>query len=138
MTCTAFGQEQEDGLLALDTELTREERHRIAEEERLARLAREEEERQQMLADMQEELNKLNDLAELLAADYNLQLQRHRQVEADVEEETTRTEERIQEYKLKRKTLALLANRDENVAQLRRVSAEKSKDLLDLATEWEV
>jgi hypothetical protein len=54
-----------------------------------------------------------------------------------VEEETTRTEERIHEYKLKKKTLALLANRDENVEQLRRVSADKSKDLLDLATEWE-
>ncbi len=82
-------------------------------------------------------LNKLNDLAEFLAAEFNLQLQRHRQVEADVEEETTRTEEKIQEYKVKKKTLALLANRDENVEQLRRVSAEKSKDLLDLATEWE-
>ena len=90
-----------------------------------------------MLADMQEELNKLNDLAESLAGDYNLQLLRHRQVEADVEEETVRTEERIQEYKLKKKTLALLANRDENVAQLRSVSAETAKRLLELGTEWE-
>ena len=133
----AFGQDQDDGLVALDSELSREERQRIAEEERLARLAREEEERQQMLADMQEELNKLNDLAESLAGDYNLQLLRHRQVEADVEEETVRTEERIQEYKLKKKTLALLANRDENVAQLRSVSAETAKRLLELGTEWE-
>jgi len=98
---------------------------------------REEEERLQMLADMQEELNNLNDLAESLGADFNLKVQSQRQIEADIEEETSGTEQLIQVYKLKKKTLSLLANRDENVEQLRSVSAETAKRLLELASEWE-
>jgi hypothetical protein len=64
----AFGQDKDDGLTALDSELSREERLKIAENERQERLRREDEERQQMLADMQEELNELSNLGESLAA----------------------------------------------------------------------
>ena len=64
----AFGQDKDDGLTALDSELSREERLKIAENERQERLRREDEERQQMLADMQEELTELSNLGESLAA----------------------------------------------------------------------
>jgi len=36
----------------------------------------------------QEELNKLNDLAQVLGSDFNLQVQSQRQVDADIEEST--------------------------------------------------
>ena len=39
-------------------------------------------------------------------------------MEGDIEEETDKTEHLIHAYKLKKKTLSLLANRDENVARL--------------------
>jgi hypothetical protein len=132
-----FGQDKEDALLALDSEMNREERMRAAEQERQERLAREEAERQEILTSMQAELNTMLDLAEALGGEFNLKVLGLRQVEADIAEETDKTEELIQVFKRKKKTLSLLANRDDNIVQLRAVSAETAKRLLELASEWE-
>ena len=133
----AFGQDKDDGLMALDAELSREERQKLAEEERMARLQREEEERERMVADMEQELNALQVLAQQLGDDFNLKVLSLRQVESDIDAATNQTEELIQAYKRKKKTLSLLANREENAAQLRAVSAETARRLLELASEWE-
>uniref|UniRef100_A0A7S4P748 Coiled-coil domain-containing protein 22 homolog n=1 Tax=Guillardia theta TaxID=55529 RepID=A0A7S4P748_GUITH len=132
-----FGQEREQSILALDAELTREERKRAAEEERQARLQREEEERREVEARLQEELEELTQLAEKFAREAEIQSQNQRQLDIQIEEETNKTEELVAQYKLKKRTLALLANRDENVAELRKVSEEAAARLMELAVEWE-
>uniref|UniRef100_A0A7S0EBG3 Coiled-coil domain-containing protein 22 homolog n=1 Tax=Hanusia phi TaxID=3032 RepID=A0A7S0EBG3_9CRYP len=132
-----FGQEREQSILALDAELTREERKRAAEEERQARIQREEEERKEVETRLQEELEELTQQAERFAREAEIQSNNQRQLDIQIEEETNKTEELVAQYKLKKRTLALLANRDENVAQLRKVSEESAARLMELAVEWE-
>mmetsp|Transcript_33604 Transcript_33604/g.80136 ORF Transcript_33604/g.80136 Transcript_33604/m.80136 type:complete len:625 (+) Transcript_33604:95-1969(+) len=133
----AFGQDREDGLVALDAELTREERLKLAEEERVARMQREEEEREEEAAAAQAKLDKVGRRAEALLADTQTQIQSQRQLEHLLDTEAEKTEEVMGEYKVKKRTLQMLVDRDDNMAALKLQAAEAAKALVALAAEWE-
>jgi len=133
----AFGQDREHALLALDAELSREERLKLAEQERLARLQREEEEREEEAGEAQRELDKITERAESVLADTHTQVQTQRQLEHLLDTEAARTEEVMGEYKVKKKTLQLLVDRDRSMAVLKDQAAEAAKSLVSLAAEWE-
>ena len=58
-------------------------------------------------------------------------------LEEALDRESERTEALVAEYKLKRRSLTLLADRDANLAGLREESAASAQRLLELGAEWE-
>lgn len=58
-------------------------------------------------------------------------------MEALIAEEDSKAEKLAAEYKIKKKTYDLLPNAEKNIVQLKEISIQSAKHLLELAAEWE-
>ncbi|EGG24208.1 hypothetical protein DFA_06355 [Cavenderia fasciculata] len=100
------------------------------EEERLEKQRQELDELQSSLTAAVDEIAETNrDMEEFM--------QLLRQLEADINEEDGRRGDLEKQYKIKKKTFALLDNADENLKQLQMLCQQSSAALIEMAGEWE-
>lgn len=121
----------------LASELTREERMRVAEEEMRTRQAAEQAEREAALAAINEQVEGYASSAEEMSRRVEVQAVEQRQVYAQLDAEVNRSDACIADYQRKKQALSLLKDRDANMASLHEQSAAAARGLVELAAEWE-
>ena len=131
-----FGRERGDAD-GLASDLTREERMKLAEEERNSRFAKEQQERDDAIAMLNNKLVEYAAAAADMSEQLDVQSQHQRQLHNELESEAHRSEELMGEYRRKKQALMLLKDRDANISRLQEESASSAKGLVELAAEWE-
>eukprot|EP00808_Paulinella_micropora_P031807 g55886.t1 len=93
--------------------------------------------REKELAALQEELKQCSNKIQSMNEEMERNVSTTRQLEAELAQLKEETKKLEQAYKLKRDTLALLPNAQDNLKSLAKLGADKSKALLNLNKEWE-
>jgi chromosome segregation ATPase len=96
-----------------------------------------EKKRDQEIEDLQKQLNELQLAKQELENTVAAVVQSIQQIEVQLQEESSKTPNLETEYKLKKRTMDLLPNAEENIQQLQQISSVTSSKLFELAAEWE-